>query len=112
MNDQRNNEQLLAVKRLAGTVYLCQILMFGFLGLPLLVGIAINLLNRNKAKGTWLESHFNWQIKNAWVALAGFALVGLTLEMGFALYILLPLITWLVYRIVVGWYALNDDRAL
>ena len=110
MNDEKSNEQVLAVKRLATTVYLCQVFMFGIFGLPLLLGIAINLMKRKDAQGTWVESHFNWQIQNAWVALAGFALAGLTFEMGFAFYILLPLILWLVYRIVFGWYALNSDR--
>jgi len=45
-------------------------------------GCAINFYKRNEAQGTWLESHFNWQNKTVWITLAGFAVSGLTLEMG------------------------------
>jgi uncharacterized membrane protein len=107
-----NEEKLQNLKRLATTVYLCQLLSFTLLGVPLLVGVAINFLNRNAVQGTWLESHFNWQIQTAWVTLAGFAIAGFTLEMGIGLYILLPTILLLVYRIVIGWNALNAGRAV
>lgn len=109
-NQPDDTEKLQTLKRLAVTVYLCQLLSFALLGLPLLVGVAINFMNRNDVQGTWLESHFNWQIQTAWVTLAGFALAGLTLEMGIGLYILLPTILLLVYRIVIGWNALNANR--
>jgi uncharacterized membrane protein len=107
MNTSQDTSTL---KRLATTVYLCQLLSFTMLGLPLLVGVAINFFNRKAAQGTWIESHFNWQIQTAWVTLAGFAIAGFALEFGFALYILLPTIMLLIYRIVIGWNALNTDR--
>jgi uncharacterized membrane protein len=107
MNTQQD---LSTLKRLATTVYLCQLLSFTMLGLPLLVGVAINFLNRKAVQGTWLESHFNWQIQTAWVTLAGFAVAGFTLEFGIGLYILIPTIMLLVYRIVIGWNALNAER--
>jgi uncharacterized membrane protein len=110
MNNQQYTEKLQALKRLTATVYLCQLLAFAFAGLPLLVGVAINFKNRNDAQGTWLESHFNWQIQTVWMSLAGFALAGLTFETGIGLFILLPTVLLLVYRIVIGWNALNDNR--
>ncbi len=112
MNDQQDADQLDVLKRLAATVYLCQVLAFGFFGLPLLIGVAINFINRDKVQGTWLESHFNWQIQTAWMSLAGFALAGLTFEMGIGLFILLPTVLLLVYRIVIGWNALNANRVV
>jgi uncharacterized membrane protein len=112
MNNQQDKNDLSALKRLTGTVYLCQLLAFGLFGLPLLVGVVLNFINRNAVQGTWLESHFNWQIQTAWMSLAGFALAGLTLEMGIALYILLPTVLLLVYRIVMGWNALNSGQAV
>ena len=101
--------QLPTLKKLAATVYLCQALCFMLAGLPLLVGVALNFFNQNEVQGTWLESHFNWQIKTAWVTLAGFALSGLTFELGIGFFTLLITVIWLVYRIALGWYALNDD---
>ena len=106
------SEKLEKLKRLAATVYLCQVLMFGLFGLPLLVGVAINFLKRKEVKGTWLESHFDWQINTAWVVLAGFVVASLVFSTGLAFYILIPVIVWTIYRIVLGWYALNDNREI
>jgi uncharacterized membrane protein len=37
-------------------------------------------------------------------------LAGLTFEAGIGLFILLPTVVLLVYRIVIGWNALNADK--
>lgn len=108
----KNTEELESLKRLTAIVYLCQILTFALAGLPLLIGVAINFINRNAVAGTWLESHFNWQINTAWVALAGFALSGLTFGIGIGFFILIPTVLLLVYRIVIGWTTLTADKPI
>jgi len=43
--------------------------------------------------------------------LAGFALSEITLGMGIGVFfILIATAVWLVHRITIGWYALNDDK--
>ena len=111
-NNPKNAEQLQSLKKMAAMVYICQVLAFAFAGLPLLVGVAINFIKKNDVKGTWLESHFDWQIKTVWMTLAGFALAGLTFETGIGLFILIPTVVLLVYRIVIGWNALNSDKPI
>jgi len=37
--------------------------------------VVINYVKRSDARGTWLESHFNWQIRTFWYALLWAALV-------------------------------------
>ena len=75
------------------------------------------LRERSEVRGTWLESHFRWQIRTFWFGLlwvplhpvrhrhaghrppdrvAPIAIVGL----------------WFIYRIVRGWLALSDGRAM
>lgn len=108
--DQTDIEKLHSLKRLTAAVYLCQVLSFAFAGLPLLVGVAINFMRQDDVQGTWLESHFDWQIKTVWMALAGMALSGLTFEFGVGLFILIATVVLLIYRIVIGWMALNSDR--
>ncbi|MCK9397820.1 MAG: hypothetical protein M0Q44_19795 [Methylobacter sp.] len=108
--DQTDIEKLHSLKRLTAAVYLCQVLSFAFAGLPLLVGVAINFMKQDDVQGTWLESHFDWQIKTVWMALAGMALSGLTFEFGVGLFILIATVVLLIYRIVIGWMALNSDR--
>lgn len=106
------DEKLKPLKNLTAIVYLCQVLAFAFAGLPLLIGVAINYFNRTKVQGTWLESHFNWQIKTVWVTLLFFAIGGLTFYTPIGPFILLPTIIWLIYRIVLGWNALNSNKAI
>ncbi len=108
--NQTDIDRLHSLKKLATIVYLCQVLSFALAGLPLLVGVAINLMKRDEVRGTWLESHFDWQIKTVWMTLAGFALAGLTFELGVGLFILIATIMLLVFRIVVGWNALHSDQ--
>lgn len=116
MNDVSNAdkeiERLKSLKKLTAIVYLCQVLAFAFAGLPLLIGVVINFVKRNDVQGTWLESHFNWQIRTVWITLAGFALAGLTLETGIGFIVLIATLLLLVYRIVVGWSALGADKPL
>ncbi|ATG90129.1 DUF4870 family protein [Methylomonas koyamae] len=108
--EQAKIDSLQSLKRLTATVYLCQVLTFTFLGLPLLVGAAINFYKRKEAEGTWLESHFESQIKTTWVALIGFAVSGLTFEIGVGFITLMITLLWMIYRIAVGWYALTDGK--
>ncbi|MGZ4980878.1 MAG: DUF4870 family protein [Methylobacter sp.] len=110
--DQTDIERLHSLKRLTTAVYLCQVLSFVFAGLPLLVGVAINFMKQDKVRGTFLESHFDWQVKTTWIALAGFALSGLTFGLGVGLFILIATIILMVYRIVIGWNALASDQPI
>ncbi len=107
-----NDDKLKSLKNLTAVVYLCQVLAFAFAGIPILIGVAINYLNRSKVQGTWLESHFNWQIKTVWVTLMLFAIAGLTLYTPIGPFILLPTVIWLIYRIVLGWNALNSNKPI
>ena len=110
--EQLDANKLHELKQLASTVYLCQILTFMLAGVPLLVGVAINFYKRNEVQGTWLQSHFDWQIRTAWITLAGFAISGLTFEVGIGFYTLIMTLLWMIYRIAIGWYALTDGVAI
>jgi uncharacterized membrane protein len=89
-------------------------------GWPSIIAVIINYVKQGDARGTWLESHFRWQIRTFWFALAWvvlIALVGgaLTLVLvGFAiLWVGLFLLgIWAIYRIARGWLALKDRRPM
>ena len=108
--DSEDDKKMKSLKTLTGVIYLCHLLAFAFAGLPLLIGVALNFINRSKVQGTWLESHFNWQIKTVWVTLLLLSIAGLTFTTPVGVIILLPTIVWLIYRIVLGWNALNSNR--
>jgi uncharacterized membrane protein len=101
-----------SLKKIAASVYLCQLLTFILAGIPLLIGVVLNFYNKDEAVGTWVESHFDWQIKTAWIALAGFSVGGILFEMNFLLSVatLISTVILMVYRIVIGWSALNSDK--
>jgi uncharacterized membrane protein len=89
-------------------------------GWPSIIAVIINYVKRGEARGTWLESHFTWQIRTFWFALLWATLVfvvGLPLTLvivGFAVWIVgfFVLGLWAIYRIARGWLALNAGRAV
>ena len=88
------------------------------IGWPSIIAVILNYVKQSEARGTWLESHFRWQIRTFWFGLLWIALcvmfvVG-TLGLG-VLIVWLPmafLSVWFIYRIVRGWMALNDNRPM
>src|SRR5262245_3434115 len=89
-------------------------------GWPSIIAVIINYVKRGDARGTWLESHFEWQIRTFWFALAWAVfvfLVGLPLTLliiGFGVWAVgfFILGVWAIYRIAMGWSRLNDRRAV
>lgn len=89
-------------------------------GWPSIIAVILNYVKRGDARGTWLESHFSWQIRTFWFALlwaAGVAVVSAVLAIvlvGFATWFigLFALGVWSIYRIARGWLRLNDRRPI
>jgi uncharacterized membrane protein len=106
-----NDEKLRTLRTLTAAVYFCQALAFALAGIPFLIGVFINLMKRKEVQGTWLESHFDWQIKTFWIALILYAISRLMMFMGGSL-VLIAAVLWLGYRIAVGWYALHSNKPI
>lgn len=85
--------------------------LVGFLvGVTGLIAIIMNYVKRDEMRGTWLESHVNWQIKTFWWCLLGY-IVGAILTIVLIGYLILFLVlVWQIYRLVVGINALTDNR--
>jgi uncharacterized membrane protein len=87
-------------------------------GWPSIIAVIINYVRRGDARGTWLESHFEWQIKTFWYAVGLSTLIfisGLLLAIvliGFAIWALgfFALGVWAIYRITKGWMRLRDRQ--
>ena len=85
-------------------------------GWPSLIAVVLNYLKRGETRGTFLESHFRWQIRTFWFALlwvalavlAGLTFIGLPLAGAIALLYGL----WVLSRIGRGWLRLDPGRAL
>lgn len=87
-------------------------------GWPSIIAVILNYVKRSETYGTWLESHFRWQIRTFWFGLlwVGLCMLFVVVTFGIGLLIAwLPLGLvglWFVYRIVRGWLALRDGRAM
>ena len=85
-------------------------------GWPSLIAVILSYVKRGEARGTFLESHFRWQIRTFWFALLwvllalflAFTLIGIPLAIVMAGVAGL----WVIYRVVRGWLNLNDRRAM
>ena len=88
-----------------------------FLGsLPSILAVILNYAKQSDTRGTWLESHFSWQIRTFWFALLwvliAVALALTIIGLPLTICILLGLTLWVIYRIGRGWLALNDQRTV
>jgi uncharacterized membrane protein len=80
----------------------------------------MNYIYRSQARGTWLESHFSWQIRTFWFALLWAVLVGLVsapltlVIVGFGTWVLGMAIlgVWAIYRVARGWLRLNNGQPM
>lgn len=85
-------------------------------GWPSIVAVIINYVTRGNVSGTWLESHWRWQLRTfwfaaAWALAAGF-LVLTFIGIPIAWIIIAVLGIWLLYRVIRGWTALVDRRTM
>ena len=82
------------------------------IGITALAAIIMNYIKRDDVAGTWLESHFQWQIRTFWFSLlwsfVGFA----TLSVAVGWVILPANAIWFIYRILKGWLWLNDNKPM
>ena len=85
-------------------------------GLPSLCAVFLNYLKRGDVRGTWLESHFIWQIRTFWFTLLWLVVYGLLIItiIGIPLaWILIGVLgLWVGYRVIRGWVALFGERTL
>jgi uncharacterized membrane protein len=107
-----------ALSLLTGILGAATIVGAFLIGWPSLIAVILNYVKRSEVRGTWLESHFRWQIRTFWFGLLWVALciifVVMTLGIGL-LIVWLPIggvSLWFVYRIARGWLALREGRTM
>jgi uncharacterized membrane protein len=89
-------------------------------GWPSIIAVIINYVKRSEARGTWLESHFSWQIRTFWFALLWAVFVGLVslpltvILVGVGTWVagMFVLGVWAIYRIARGWMRLNSHQSM
>jgi uncharacterized membrane protein len=89
--------------------------------LPSIVAVVMNYVKRSEARGTYLDSHFAWQLRTFWYAVLWIVLIslvslpllllfGLGLVTGWVGGVVLGL--WIIYRVARGWLRLRDAQPI
>jgi uncharacterized membrane protein len=109
-----------AVAIVTGVLSTVAILTAFLFGWPSIIAVILNYVKRSSVRGTWVATHFDWQLRTFWWALAWTVMA--TLAFGpFALILIgiPPLLAsyfaigvWAAYRVVRGWLALRDGRPM
>jgi uncharacterized membrane protein len=81
-------------------------------GWPSIIAVIINYVKRDSVRGTFLDSHFSWQLRTFWWALLWVVIAGVLIATFIGIVIGLPLLVlvglWVMYRIIRGWIALAN----
>src|SRR5688572_25182107 len=89
-----------AVSLLTGILGAATIIGAFLIGWPSIIAVIMNYIKRSEARGTWLDSHFRWQIRTFWFGLLWTCLcwlfVFLTLGIGL-------LVVWIPLGVLAVW---------
>jgi uncharacterized membrane protein len=88
--------------------------------LPSIVAVIMNYARRNRVQGTWLATHFRWQLRTFWFSVLWVVLASLLFGPLILVFIGYPLLAlslfavgiWAAWRIARGWMALRDGRPM
>jgi uncharacterized membrane protein len=105
-----------AFSALTGVLTAAVIVTAFLTGWPSIIAVIINYVKRPDVRGTYLDSHFSWQLRTFWYALLWvvlmFILVFTVIGIPLAWLIGLVVGLWVLYRIIRGWLALADGRPM
>ncbi|MFN2644346.1 MAG: DUF4870 family protein [Burkholderiales bacterium] len=97
------------LRTIATVVYALQAAGF-FSGITWLAAVIVDYVKRDDAAGTWLESHFRWQIRTFWWGLLWGVIGCILMLILIGWLVLVATAVWIIYRIVKGWLRLAERR--
>jgi uncharacterized membrane protein len=97
------------LKTVATVVYALQAAGF-FLGITWIAAVIIDYVKKDDAAGTWLASHYSWQIRTFWWGLLWGVIGGILVLVFVGFLVLAADAIWIIYRIVKGWLRLSENR--
>lgn len=105
-----------AASLLVGIVGAASIVGAFLFGIPSILAVILNYVRREDVRGTWLESHFRWQIRTFWFAFAwaaaGAVAMATVVLFFVALGIWFGVAIWVIYRVLRGWLNLREGRTV
>ncbi len=104
-------DEMESLKKITMVVYALYAFAY-FAGITALIGIVINYVKREEVAGTWLESHFRWQIRTFWFGVLWAAIGFATTFILVGFVVLFVDCIWVVYRVIKGWLYFNDNKPM
>ncbi len=92
-------------------VYILQAVAF-LLPFLWIVAVIVNYVKRDDVQGTWMESHFRWQMRSFWFGMLWMAIGGITFIIVIGMFVLAATYVWLIYRVVKGWLDFNARKPM
>lgn len=105
------NERIQQEKNMTLIIYVLYTLS-AFIGITAIAAIIINYVKRQDVAGTFLESHYTWQIRTFWFGLLWGVIGGITSIFLIGFVILAVNSIWLLYRVIKGFVRLSDNREI
>ena len=110
--NELDSEGMENLKKYVFVVYILQALGFVTGGFTAVFGLIVNYIKSDDVRGTWLQSHFDWQKSTFWWGLV-WLVVGFITHFILIGYLILTILTfWLIYRIAKGWIYLVDGKEM
>ena len=106
-----NTEQEKSAKNLTTLIYALYAASF-LIGITAIVAIVMNYIKKEDVAGTFLESHFRWQIRTFWFGMLWGMLGAITFVLVIGWFVLIVNGIWIIYRIAKGWLRLNDNKPM
>ncbi|MDP1525989.1 MAG: hypothetical protein Q8M20_09280 [Rhodocyclaceae bacterium] len=105
-----------ALSALSGIMTSATIIGAFVFGWPSIIAVIINYVTRNNVRGTWLDSHWRWQLRSFWFAALWLLIAGLLAAtfIGIPAAIMVIVITglWVLYRVIRGWMGLINRAVM
>ena len=111
MRTVTTEEQIKSAKTLTAVIYALYAASL-LVGLTALVAIIMNYVKKEDVAGSWLESHFRWQIRTFWFGILWGILGAMTYLVVIGWFVMFADLVWFIYRIVKGWLRLNDNKPM
>jgi uncharacterized membrane protein len=106
-----SEEKLASAKTLTTVIYALYAASL-IVGVTAIVAIVMNYVKKDDVAGTWIESHFRWQIRTFWFGLL-WLIIGTITYVVLIGWVVLPVAyIWFIYRVVKGWLNLNDNKPM
>lgn len=102
-------ERLRSNKTLTWIIYGLYAASF-IVGVTSIAAIIMNYVKRGDVAGTYLESHFTWQIRTFWISLIAACVGVLLMIVLIGWIVLIADMIWVIYRLVIGAIRLNENR--